>query len=135
MGQQVNTIVLGGYGHNPDALMHMQRTPAQRKAEIKDLEKHIDHLQNSGKPVDKKYFSEMDTFEKSLTYLNGNFMEMKIWSRNSVNVGDLIEFPFNRKGYTVNKIVKIEDHTGFQSIADQKQTFYTLVVTCTGMLR
>lgn len=126
-------INCNAYGNPDGALLHMLRTPEQRKAEIKDLEKYIQHIKNTNKQIDKKYQFELDMLKDSLEYLTGNFVEIKIWSRNKINAEDTIKYGGNE--FTVAAIVSCSNHDGrFKNPQDKIKTFYTVVATKTRLI-
>lgn len=122
------TINCNAYGTPDGALLHMLVTPEYRKAEIKDLEKHMNHLANTGKSIDSKYQFQLDKFKDSLEYLTGNLVEIKIWSRKKLNPSDSIKIGYME--FVVTNILNVEDHAGrFKNPQDKINTFYTVIAT------
>lgn len=122
------TINCNAYGTPDGALLHMLVTPEYRKAEIKDLEKYMNHLANTGKTIDSKYQFQLDKFKDSLEYLTGNFVEIKICSRRKLNPSDSIKF--GDMEFVVTNILSCENHNGrFKNPEDKINTFYTLIAT------
>jgi hypothetical protein len=122
------TINCNAHGDPNGALLHMIRTSEQRKAEIKDLEKHMNHLDNTGKEVNARFKIELDNLKDSLEYLTGNFVEIKIWSKKKINPSDSIKF--NNMEFVVTNVLKCENHGGrFKNPQDKINTFYTVIAT------
>jgi len=114
-------------GGKQDALLHVLTTFQKRKIEISDLEKHIEHLENIDKPVKQNHIDLLEDYKETLNYITSVYSEMKIWSRNQINEGDIILMPFYRIKFTVKEIQHQGDHSGrFENTKDKKNTFYTL---------
>lgn len=122
------TINCNAYGTHNGALLHMLTLPEQRKAQIKDLEKHMDHIASTGKEVDSRFQNKLNGFKESLKYLTGNFVEIKIWSRKKISPSDSIKFGYME--FVVTNVLKCENHGGrFKNPQDKINTFYTVQAT------
>jgi hypothetical protein len=107
----------------------MIRNEAERKGEILDLQKHIEHKKSIGHNVDSEEMQERNLIE-TLKYLKCDFKEMKVWTKYNLKVGDIIELPHMKRSFIINQIISCEDHTGrFTKIESSKNSFYTLVGT------
>lgn len=131
MAQEGNTITptSSGFGSMGTTVLHMMRTPQMRKAEIKDIEKYVECF--AGTKVDSDRYAELDKYQKSLSYLHSNFIEMQMWSIEDINAGDTIDLSMiNKKTYKVEAIISRGNHKGrFKNPEHALNSHYVLVVT------
>lgn len=132
MAQPINIHTLNNMEISPRALLHKMTPLSKREWEISDLEKHIKHLETTGKVIDEKYQSELNRLNSTLSNFTDNRVELTIWSLNKISVGDVIDMQFYKKTFVVEKIISVADHKGrFTNPAHAVNSFYTLFGTVT----
>lgn len=125
------TIILNMGDKNPTSLLHTLHSVQSRRAEINDLQKHLDHIENTKKVLSEekaKYYSDrMNGMKNSLQFFNGRNAEMTLWSAEKIEVGTVIDMKFYKKTFTVTQVASVQDHSGRFKVAEHKRdTHYVL---------
>ena len=119
------------YELKPSVLIHMFKTVDNYKSDQKITQLHIEHLQSLGKDV-SFFEKELKTITESKDLLNkkGNAVELKLWSKNQMNAGDIISGKILKRSLIIDEVIEQRDHKGnFENKNNAKNTFYVLHAT------
>lgn len=127
----MNTIKLPRFDPKPVALLHTLHSIQSRNLEIKDLEKHLDHLENTAKHTSSErrleYQMQLNNLHESVDMLSKYNAEVTIWSATPIQVGDTILIEFYNKRFIVEHVWHVADHKGrFKNPDHAIDTFYVL---------
>jgi len=123
----MNTINLKGFDPNPKALLQTLNSSSTRRAEIKDLQKHMDHLLNTHKAIPAHQQFRLNSMVETLEHLDKGFSELTIWSLDKINIGDTIDIEFLNRRFAVSYIESVSNHKGrFINPLHAENTFYVL---------